>query len=306
MSKGIVLALGAGSARGLAQIGVIEVLVREKIPIRAVVGTSIGAEIGGFLAAGISIDTMIRLGTKLDWLQTMRLFAPDFSGAGITTGKGIQTYLQPYLGDKKIEKLDVGYAAIATDLVSGNEVVIRQGNLLDAVRASISLPGILSPVRLENRILVDGGLVNPVPFDTARDIFSGPVLAVATHPRALPSDYDDQRQTPEWEQRLDELLRHPWTKKLPYVQQWLRGFRQNKGDFTQFSNLGISDVFNKSLHISAHAIVCLRERLNPPDLMIAPEVRQIGMLEFYRGREAIAAGRKAAELALPKIRSLLI
>lgn len=303
--NGLVLALGGGGARALAHIGVIEVLVREKIPIRAIVGTSVGAEIGALYAAGVDIAEVKRLASQMDWISTMRLFTPDFSEAGISTGKGIRSYLAPYLEGRRIDQCGIGYAAVATDLYSGQEAVLDRGDLLDAVRASISFPGLLSPVAIGEQLLVDGGLVNPVPFDVARQLFGGPVVAVAAYPGAKLS-----REPPavpkEWEKRLEELLGRSWLHASPQLQAWLEGFRRVRSRSENLlDTLGISDVLVQSQNISEKMLVNLRARLCPPDLMLQPDTSHIDMLEFYRGSHAMAAGREEVEVALSAIRGLI-
>jgi len=303
--QGVVLVLGGGGARGIAHIGVIEVLVREKIPIRAIAGTSIGAEIGAFLAAGTSVETMKELACRMDWVSTMRLFTPDFGEAGFSAGKGIREYLSPYMGDKVIENLPTAFAAIATDLSSGKEVVIRNGNLLDAVRASISYPGLLSPFKKDGRILIDGGVVNPVPFDVARQCFGGPVLAVQAHPKVEHHAAHREKEAPEWEEKLEELLTHSWMKMLPQLTSWFRGFeRRPPLSGRETSNPGVSSVMNQSQLISEDMLMRLRMRISPPDMLLKPDTSEIGSLEFYRAKEAITAGREAAEAKLPAIRKL--
>ncbi|MDX8411274.1 MAG: patatin-like phospholipase family protein [Mariprofundaceae bacterium] len=305
--RGIVLALGGGGARGLSHIGVIEVLAREGIPIRAVTGSSVGAEIGAFLAAGISMDDIISLGSQMDWISTLRLFTPDFADAGISTGKGIHKYLEPYLGGVMIEQLEMAYAATAADLVSGEEVVLDSGDLLQVVRASISYPGLLSPVRHGKRLLVDGSLVNPVPFDVARSLFGGPVLAIDAQPACLlDANVEEFPPEREWQQKLEELLQSAILDKAPQLAAWLKGFRNvRKSREEAFADLGISSVLSRSQIVSGRALTRLREQLCPPDLMLKPAVDDIGLLEFYRGKQAIAAGKEAAESALPDIHGLL-
>jgi len=301
---GIVLALGGGGARGIAHIGVLEVLAREQIPVRAVVGTSIGAEIGAFLAVGTSVEAMKELACSMDWISTMRLFTPDFGEAGLSAGKGIREYLAPYMKDKCIEELPLPFAAIATDLTSGKEVVIRDGNLLDAVRASISYPGLLSPFKKDGQLLIDGGTVNPVPFDVARKYFGGPVLAVQAHPKVKHHVAHREQEAPEWEERLQELLGHAWLEKVPQLTAWFQGFKRTRQPSTLEENLGISSIMNQAQLISADMLMRLRMRISPPDLLLKPDISEIGNLEFYRAEDAITAGREAAEAELPAIRQL--
>ncbi len=309
-SRGLVLALGGGGARGIAHIGVLEVLERERIPVRAVVGTSIGAEIGAFLATGTPVIQMEKLASGMDWISTMRLFTPDFGEAGLSTGKGITEYLSPWLAGKRIEDLPLGFAAVAADLNTGEEVVIQSGELLDAVRASISLPGLLTPVCKNGHVLIDGGVVNPVPFDVARSLFGGPVLAVQAHPSVRQHVQHREEELPEWERRLNELLTHPVLDKAPpQIRAWFEGLmraRRENGanNGGRKRELGISSILNQTQLITADMLMKLRMRLSPPDLLLKPDIHDIGMLEFYRAQDAIAAGRRAAESHLADIRRL--
>lgn len=304
-SESIVLALGGGGARGLAHIGVLEVLHEASIPVRAIVGTSVGAEIGAFYAAGVSLKQMRRIALHTNWLKTVRLFTPDFGEAGFSSGKGIRRFLEPYLKQLRIGELPIGFAALATDLETGEEVVLDKGMLIDAVCASLALPGLISPTRLDERLLVDGGLVNPVPFDVAREQFGGPVVAVLAHARVRKEIMLAEEDSTEWRQRLEELLETHWLKHMPQMQEWLRGFRESANNGSEAKRLGVSTVLNRSQMINEDMLVALRRRLSPPDLSLAPAVERVGLLEFYRGKEAIMAGRHAAQTALPEIRKLL-
>ncbi len=304
MKRGVVLALGGGGARGLAHIGVIRALNEADIPIRGVTGTSVGAEVGAFLAAGVALEEMERLAYGMDWLSTLRLFTPDFSEGALSSGRTIYRFLKPYLDNRKIEDQTIGYAAVASDLLTGEEVVIDRGRLVDAVRASMSFPGLISPARIDGRVFVDGGLVNPVPFDVARNHFGGPVLAVAAHsvPRREPLE---ERSSLEWQERLKELLDSSWLQKWPQIGEWLQGFRDTRNREQEIlRNMGLSSILNRSQMISEHMLMQLRMKLMPPDILLQPEVHDIGLLEFYRGREAVEAGYRAALERIEAIRSL--
>ncbi len=298
--RGVVLALGGGGARALAHIGVLEALQQADIPIRGVVGTSVGAEVGAFHAAGVEIDEMKRLAFGMDWISTLRLFTPDFSEGALSSGKTIYKFLEPYLNGKKIEDLKIGYAAVAADLGNGSEVVIDRGSLVDAVRASMSFPGLMSPARMDGRMFVDGGLVNPVPFDVARNHFGGPVLAVATH--AVPGREPlEESSSPEWQARLQELLQSSWLQRWPQIGEWLKGFRDPRNKAEVLKNMGLSSVLNRSQMISEDMLMQLRQRLMPPDIMLVPEVHDIGLLEFYRGKEAVEIGYQATQERMDSI-----
>ena len=305
--SGLVLALSGGGAAGLAHVGVLQVLAENSIPVRAVVGSSIGAEIGAFLASGMPMDELERLATTMDWKQTLQLFMPDLPTGGLVSGRKIIDYLNKELGVHRIEDLAVGFAAVTTDLETGEQVVIDRGGLVDAVRASISIPGIIAPHRVDRRWLVDGGVVNPVPFDVARGRFGGPVLAVGAH--AAVRDRARRKRPPaagEWRTRARQLLRQPWMKRAGAMHAWLEVQLEDRPKTrTTDSPWTARQVLDQVMAITQAEIVRLRAGTSPPDLMIEPDVGNFGAFEFYRGREAIAAGRTAAQEKMAEIRGLL-
>jgi NTE family protein len=306
---GLVLALGGGGAPGIAHIGVLQGLADNGIPVRAVVGTSVGAEVGAFYAAGMPPAELIELATRFDWRQTAQLFLPDLPVGGLVSGARIMDFLRQGIGTKHIEELAVGFAAVAADLESGEEVVIDRGELVEAVRASISIPGLMAPHRYEGRVLVDGGVLNPLPADVARRRFGGPVVAVAVHagaryakrmPVVVPED------TPRWVSHARQLLKQPWVGGADGLRAWLEArlegqiaSRSGKPYWTAWR------VLDRVYAMAQTEIVRLRAARAPADLTLAPAVGDIGLLEFYRAREAIAAGRRAVEEDLPRLRALL-
>ena len=306
-NAGLVLALSGGGAAGIAHIGVLQVLEENAIPVRAVVGTSIGAEIGAFIASGMAVAELADLATAFDWKQTLQLFMPDLPTGGLVSGRKIMDFLNTRLGIHRIEDLAIGYAAVAADLETGEQVVLDCDGLVDAVRASISIPGLIAPHRLGNRLLVDGGVLNPVPFDVARERFGGPVLAVAVHGAARRVA---RRQLPprsrQWPQHVRQLLRQPWMMRAKGLESWLEvqleKYQKRSGAKSTWT---ARRVLDQVMILTQAEIVRLRAATNPPDLMLLPAVGRIGRLEFYRGREAIAAGRAAARERLAEILTLL-
>ena len=301
--RGLVLALGGGGARGLAHVGVLEVLAEHDVPVRAVVGTSIGAEIGAFLAGGMSVARMREVATAFDWKLTLQLFLPDLPGGGLVSGKRILAWLAEQLGGQRIEELPIGFAAVAADLESGEEVLLDRGPLIEAVRASISVPGTLAPVRLGERVLVDGGIVNQVPADVARRRFGGPVLAVAVH--AASQDWSRPlRPSGTWAARVRQLLAEKWMGGAPHLKEELEAeaAAPASGDQVDWS---ARLVLQRAALISQALLVNLRLAASPPDLLLVPDVHDVGLLEFYRAEEALEAGRAAALARLPEIERLL-
>lgn len=304
---GLVLALSGGGAAGIAHIGVLQVLEENAIPVRAIAGTSIGAEIGAFLASGMAVDELAVLATAFDWKQTLQLFMPDLPTGGLVSGRKIMDFLNTRLGAHRIEELAIGYAAVAADLETGEQVVLDRDGLVDAVRASISIPGLIAPHRVGSRWLVDGGVLNPVPFDVARERFGGPVLAVAVHAAARRV----ARRAPpprsrQWPQHVRQLLRQRWMTRARGFEAWLELQLENyQKRGAAKSTWTARRVLDQVVNLTQAEIVRLRAANNPPDLMLLPDVGRIGPLEFYRGREAIAAGRGAARGKLAGIRDLL-
>lgn len=169
------LALGAGAARGFAHLGVLEVLTREGIPIDLVAGTSAGAVAGGIFAAGGDLAWTERLMSNLDWEHLVRLAVPRM---GFVRADQLLQLVRLLTKGKTFAQLDIPFAAVAVDIERGEEVVLRDGSLPEAILASASLPGIFVPHRIGDRLLVDGGVLNRVPIDVARRMGAGVVLAV--------------------------------------------------------------------------------------------------------------------------------
>ncbi len=302
--EGIVLALGGGGARGLAHVGVLAALEAAGIPVRAIAGTSIGAEVGAFVAAGVSMQELKRIVFEMDWLDVMRMFVPDFGEGALTDGEEVEKFLRPWLGGKRIEDAPIGLVVVAADLATGEEVVLDRGDLLTAVRASIAFPGLIAPVRHEGRLLTDGGVVNPVPFDIARTRFGGPVVAVYVHPRPSQAHLARKREG----SLLHEVLKAPWLARWPAARSWANALARAAARFAEKEDeeeIGILEVLLRAQMISEHTLVRLRERTSPPDVVIEPAIGDIGLLEFHRGREAFDAGFAAATKKIPAIRAAL-
>lgn len=167
------------------------------------------------------------------------------------------------------------------------------------------MPGLIAPYRSGQRLLTDGGVVNPLPFDVARERFGGPVVAVAVHGGARHLQQHPQ-PLPEWPVRARQLLDQPWMTHVPGMRAWLETQLNNHlNNFSDNTLWTARRVLDRAVNITEAEIVRLRTALNPPDLMLKPEVGHIGLIEFYRAKDAIAAGRRAAEESLPDLFRLL-
>jgi NTE family protein len=174
-ASGVALALGGGAARGIAHIGVLKVLAEERIEVRGVAGTSVGSVVGAALCAGRDWQWQLERARRLRWAE---LVQPTVPRMGMLATERMERFLERAFGVARIEDLRLPFAAVAVDIETGEEVVLRSGALAAAVRASCSVPGIFEPVTVGGRLLVDGGLLNDVPADVARTLVAGPVVAV--------------------------------------------------------------------------------------------------------------------------------
>ncbi len=172
----IVLALGGGAVRGLAHIGVIKVLQEEAIPVHGVCGTSAGSLIGAAFAAGLSWQEMDSIAQRTEWRDLVAPIIPP--RGGLLSAQRLEAFVQELVGGKRIEELPTPFCAVATDITVGRRVLFREGPVPTAVRASCSIPGIFEPVRIGNRVLVDGGVVEHVPIFAAREMGADVVLSV--------------------------------------------------------------------------------------------------------------------------------
>ena len=298
------LALGGGAARGWSHIGVVEALVEAGIEPVAVAGTSMGALVGGAYAAG-RLDALRTWAEAVDWRTIMSLLDISLTTGGVIDGQRIQQLLQQLGIDRPIETFPVAFAAVATDLADGREIWLEQGPADAAIRASISMPGIFSPVLLDGRWLVDGGLVNQVPVSTCRALGADFIIAVSVGEgllgrrrsklRAGLGNGEDARaaRVTQMLAQMPAMLRDPAELVLPYL---VKGGPQSPGYF---------DVLVNSLNIMQEKITRSRLAGEPPHVLIAPEVAAINLMDFDRAQDAIAAGRAAAEKALDAIREML-
>lgn len=294
------LALGGGAARGWSHIGVVEALLEAGIEPAVVAGTSMGALVGGAYAAG-RLDALGSWARAVDRRAIVSLLDIGLTRGGVIDGQRIQTLLRELGIDRPIESFAVAFAAVATDIADGREIWLQRGPADAAIRASISMPGIFSPVPIEDRWLVDGGLVNQVPVSTCRALGADFIIAVSVGEgllgrrrhklRAGFGNGEDGRaaRVAQMLAQIPAALREPAELVLPHL---VRGGPQSPGYF---------DVLVNALNIMQEKITRSRLAGEPPHVLIAPEVAAIGLMDFDRAEEAIAAGRAAAAKAVDAI-----
>jgi len=200
------LALGSGGAKGLAHIGVIKALEENNIPIDFIAGSSIGSMIGGFYAAGLSIKEIEGIALSTDWRRVFStLFEPSFK-KGLIGGEKVKSFIEGYINGKDFESCKVPFAAVATDLKTGEVIILDNGKMAPAIRASISIPLVFKPVEINGRVLADGGLSAPVPVEIVRNMGADIVIAVN-----LDRYYYDEKWSPGWYDIANDslnILRH--------------------------------------------------------------------------------------------------
>lgn len=282
------LALGSGSARGWAHIGAIRELAAAGVIPDIICGCSIGAFVGAVYANG-------DIAKLEDWVSGLArkevVSLLDVSlASGLIKGDKLIQFFEQYFVDRDFKELGVPFAVVATDLETGRERWLREGNVAQAVRASIALPGLFTPVPYEDGFLVDGGLVNPVPVSLCRALGADVVIAVdlgsdvVGKSLRLPSDEESESG---WKRRL--LARF--------------GTRQNGGEAARLPSL--ASVLTTSIQIMQVRIARSRLAGDPADVLIAPRLAQLGLMDYHRGTEAIVEGRAAVKRMLPVIEAIL-
>jgi len=303
------LALGSGSARGLAHIGVIRALSEAGIAVDCIAGTSMGALIGTVHAAG-KLDELENFFRDFDWKKTTAFFDVVLPRSGLIDGVKVSELVRNHVPAEAIESLPMAFAAVASDLLSGEEVALRDGDIIEAVRASISVPGIFTPVRRNGRILVDGGLVNPVPVTTARALGAEIVIAVdLNHGIVDGKNLKPLRPAMKNDAGTQESLRRiawmPWyTQTMQGLKQWL--LAADKPGRVQLSRWlereeylpNIFEVLLASINIMETRIAQTRLEIDRPDILIQPPLGHIRFLEFGRAEEIIAIGYESAQRQL--------
>lgn len=286
------LALGSGSARGWAHVGVIRSLEEAGIRPDVVCGTSIGALVGAAYAAG-------ELERFEEWVLGMRLrdvlaLMDVRLGGGMLKGERLMDYYRRTFVDRPIEELEKPFAAVATALQTGAEVWLRSGSTVEAVRASTALPALFAPVLHEGRLLVDGGLVNPVPVSLARAMGAEVVIAVDLSSDVLGRYLrTDGRPEPppgragEWLRRVQESLHLRSAPEAAVPRQ-----------------PSLLEVVASSINVMQVRITRSRMAGDPPEVVVAPRLAYLGVLDFHRAKEAIEEGRRAGAAVIESLHQL--
>lgn len=271
------LALGGGSARGWAHVGVIRALLEMGITPDVIAGTSAGAMVGAAYVCG-RLDDFERWLSGLVWTDAVSYLDFGVTG-GLVKGKKLFKFFAQYLDDQPIETLPMPFAAVATDLETGAEVWMKEGSLFAAVRASISVPGLLRPVLREGRWCVDGGLVDPVPIKLCRTLGADLVIGVDVNSGIL--DWPMAKSAAAEKSAAEPADRDPEEPSL-------------------------YEVVERSLRIVQERLARSRMKEDPPDVLLQPKVAEIGFIEFHRADDSFTAGREVVAGAAAELREKIL
>ncbi len=311
------IAFGSGVARGWAHIGVLRGLTKAGYAPDIISGTSIGALVGGSYAAG-KLSQLEEFALSFHGRKLINLLDLRLGGAGLIGGKHLARAMEEHLGDVQIEHLGRTFIAVATELSTGHETWLRQGSIVEAIRASYALPGLFEPVSHEGRWLIDGALVNPVPVSPCRAMGARLVIAVNLNADALGTANIFDGHTVETmsgepvssktrpdETADDETHKHSWWARTknrvsPSERTIARHFLGTKKNAP-----GLTSVMSGALNIMQDRLSRSRLAADPADVIITPRVDHISLIEFDKAEELISKGEDAANHALPFIEKAL-
>lgn len=297
------IALGGGAARGWAHIGVMRALTEAGVKPEIIAGTSIGALVGGCYAAG-ALDALEEFARSLTKRRVLGLLDVHFGGSGLIGGERLKVLLNQHLPDVRIENLDLRFAAIATEFGSGHEVWLTQGLLIDAMRASYALPGILDPIMLGGRLLMDGALVNPIPITAARALGADIVMCVN-----LNGDVKSRGTTIQFFGASPEPIANEGMAKVAEKaqRQGLFGAAQMLWPFVSKPNgaPGMATVMIDAFNITQDRIARSRLAGDPPDVMVAPRLGKVGLFDFHRAADAIQLGYESTMRTIDELQDVL-
>ncbi len=292
-------ALGGGGAKGFAHIGVIRVLAEAGIHADVVAGTSMGSLVGAIYASG-NLSHLEREARDIKLTDIPLLLGPAWSLSGLFSGKNVLEVLSSLLDVETFEELKIPFAALSVDLNTSSRVTLTKGSLREALRASISIPAVFTPVLRENQLLVDGGTLEPLPVETARSLGADLVIAVDLFGSDLPEKTPGEEPKGAAAALLSAIsYLKTVSAKLPWGGQNEETLRKSGPTPT------LVDIIERTLVVSQRELTQYRLGQHPADVIIRPAVSDIGLLDFHRGALGIERGVEAARDAVPVIKVLL-
>lgn len=299
--KTVSLALGSGGARGLAHIGVIQVLREEGFEIGNIAGSSMGACVGGIYCAE-KLDVFTDWVFTLNRRETLRLMDFTMSTQGVIKGRKVLDHLKGILGEIKIEDFDIPYTAVATDVKTKQEIWMRTGDLYSVIRASSSIPTLMMPSKLGDRMLIDGGVLNPLPIEPLVPKTTDLLVAVNinAHPEGHVRFTEVEVKEGDHKEQSEEETSAYTTRMVNTVKSWLNMSKteDEETDKNQESTLNYFGMLNKTYDFMQDRLCEQSIEIHRPDIVVNIP-RHVGTtLEFYRAEEMVEEGRTAAKKAL--------
>lgn len=295
MKKKVALVLASGGSRGLAHIGAIDVLQENGYEITSVSGCSMGALVGGLFAAG-GLDIFREWMKRVDRMKVLSMMDLTIGSGGFVKGDRIIEELRSIIPDKNIEDLEIPFTAVATDIRHRREVVFDKGSLYEAIRSSISMPSVFTPHRIGDMLLVDGGVVNPIPLDRVKRT-EGDILVAVDLNAPYEMKKEHESAIGHMRKKLADIIDNITDKKK--VEE-IETASQNKG-YEDDEDMGFVALLNES---SALMLQCNSERsiaLYPPDILIRIAKNAYGTMEFYKFDEIVQLGRDKTLAALQEL-----
>lgn len=303
------LAIGGGGAYGLAAIGVLRAFEENKIPIDVISGTSIGSVIGALYASGMK---SVRIEYELFGTQWRELLDFVLPKKGLVSGKKVENYIRELIKNKTFKELKIPLYITAVDINKGRLVVFNKGDVASAVRASISIPGVFTPVEMGDMTLVDGGMMDPVPTDVLKN-HADVIIAIDFGPEIKPKSYASVKIKKS--EFLKNVQKDFVEKEVNYAKRKVpRPFRWMLSPehiynlikkYSLHSSPKILEVTKKSFLITQNEVAKLRLQLNKPDVLIKPDLKKMNWLEFDKGEYALKQGELAAKEKMDKIKQVL-
>ena len=297
--KKAALVLASGGSRGLAHIGAIEVLEERGFHITSVSGASMGALVGGIYAAG-GLEAFKEWMKTVDRMKVFNLMDFTIGNGGFVKGEKVIDELKSIIPDRMIEDLPIPFTAVATDILHRKEVVFDRGSLYDAIRSSISLPSVFTPNRIGDMLLIDGGVVNPVPVNRVQRTAGDILVAVDLNGPFEEKEEDDEpeRRKGRMRQRLEQIVDTVIDKvRKEEVDRELRAGGDEEKEEDD-SGMGIVSILNQSSGMMIQTNADLTLKLYPPDVLVRIAKNAYSTMEFYKYDEIVALGRQKMEAAL--------
>ncbi len=299
------IALSGGAARALCHIGVLEVLEGLGVKPGAIAGTSMGAIIGSFYCAGVTLEEMKSYIKSMNWKSFLLFSDLVLSRTGIINGKKIENILRMFLGDKTFKDCRIPFSCVAVDLIKREKVVLSEGKLVDAVRASISIPGFFSAVYMDNKLLVDGGIIEPLPVESLKTMDVNFVIASST---------DFQKNIEEYSGILEENSINTGPGRQGLLLKEKDNSKKGSGKFFNIrkseklekevtEKLSVNKILDTTFSIIHQELI--KNHLKSADIVIEPEVGDFGYFDLMRGSRIIQRGVEAAQEKIPEIKRKL-